>query len=125
MKRNFAATVALIALSAVTLVGCAADQPVPRIESFTFTQSKAVPNYDSATYTVTDADRIAALETILTTYDWQPGWTHSGNDGCVGGTSTAIDIAFVDDTTATIDTYQCQSDDPFVTELTDLVESWH
>lgn len=125
-NRKIAAVATLLLLSTLSVTGCSSQQPAsPELTSVTFSQSKAVPDYDSDTYTVTDADQLAALEAVLDTYDWKPGTSYPRDNACVGGTTTEIALVFADNSTATIHTYRCGSSDGLVDELTDLVSSWH
>lgn len=123
-------TVAIVACGlALSFTSCAtqeADGP-GALSSVSYQQSKAVPDYDSDAYETSEETQLSELSDVLQQYDWTPGWEQAeAEPGCVGGTTTKLGLTFSDGTDEVIEMYSCgQEAEPFVTAVTELVESWH
>ena len=127
-----AAVAAAIALAAAIVISLSqtsspsTDQP---IASITFEQSKAVPDFDGSTYTVTDADRLDEFAQLLEKH----GITITelaglAGNGCDGGTSTSVSIEYADGEAASaLLAEPCDDGEPhaeFLDEATALLTSW-
>lgn len=124
MKRKLMALASLAAVSVLALTGCTAPAERPEVTSIEFSQFQAIPDYDTNTYTVTDAAQIDALERILDEHNWTAEWLQSG-ESCHGSITTQLGITMDDGTLAQFEINNCDDSNEFVDELTDLVSSWH
>lgn len=135
--RRIAALLALVGAMPL-LAGCvllpdALDPPAPCsafaacsqiqevvVESATFSQSQAVPDFDSGTYLVTDPAALDDLEALVQRIRTDTVLV----EGCPGGRTTELVMTTTqyDDIAITVDT--C-SDDPLAGQIDELVAGWH
>ena len=100
------------------------------IASITFDQSASIPNYDGATYTITDADRLAEFEALAERHAVIPelvSVSTIAND-CTGGTGTTAEIVYESGRVGSLHIYRCGENDgvygAYVSEVTSLLSSW-
>lgn len=96
--------------------------PVTDLVEVEYSQSQALPDFDSSTYTVTDDAELDRLEQLLVEHGVVSSTSVTG--GCDGGRSTLLTWTSVTSTTATISVDTC-TDDAFAADLDDLVSEWH
>ncbi|MGV8884498.1 MAG: hypothetical protein ACOH1T_02755 [Microbacteriaceae bacterium] len=95
------------------------------IDSLSYTQSKAVADFDGSAVTITDEKRIAEFNALRERFRVTPGLAFFGsNEGCTGGTSTDLTVTYVDGRTAAIQMYDCGDDAGFVPAATELFSGW-
>ena len=135
MRRSRRALVVLAAVVAGVAVLAAIGFFVARpaltgpISTVTFNQSKAVPDYDGAEYTITEESRLAELAALFDEHNAVPELVSISNLGtCAGGTSTTAEITFSSGRVARMQLTKCgEGDGPFgdfVDEATGLFSSW-
>jgi hypothetical protein len=102
-------------------------QPLDPLTEVSYRQAKAVPGWDDSTRTTTDTVQLTQLYDVLTSNGWRPG-QHAEVDtasGCVGGTTTELDLHFADDSTVKAAFYSCGGDtDRLTNDVTRLIASW-
>ena len=100
------------------------------IASITFDQSAAIPDYDGATYEITDAARLAEFEELAERHAVIPELASLSTIGsdCAGGTSTKAEIVYQNGRVGTLQISRCGEGDGvyagFVQEATSLLTSW-
>lgn len=119
-----AVIIAVILAAGFVVVNFVQPRLTGTIASVTFSQSKAVPDYDGADYTVTDRERLAELERLIKVYGVVPAVPFiSADNGCTGGTSTSIEITYDSGIVVANNFYDCD-ESGFIPAATDLLESW-
>ena len=95
---------------------------VGQIATITVTQSKAVPNFDGGPFEVTDKATLAEFrELLLDNHVVPPFYLGADLGGCTGGTSSDLDITYVDGRTASLQFYDCGDDSSFPARATRLL----
>lgn len=103
------------------------------IASITFDQSKAVPNFDGSSYTVTDEQKLAEFSALIEEHNAVPELVTLSTivpaaGGCAGGTTTRATITFASGRTAELRLeQQCGENElygEFRDEATSLLTSW-
>ena len=123
---GLAATLAVVLAGGFIFVQFVAPRFNAPIESLTFTQSKAVPDFDGGAITITDDERIAQFDAVRDRFSITPGlWFPWRSDsGCAGGTSTDLTITYEGGRTAGLSMYDCANEGDFVAEATKLLSGW-
>ena len=121
-----AALVAVVLAAGFIFVQFVAPRLNAPIESLTFTQSKAVPDFDGSAITVTDEERIAQFDAVRDRFTVTPGlwFPWPADTGCAGGTSSDITVTYEDGRTAELSMYDCDNEGDFIAETTKLLTEW-
>jgi hypothetical protein len=122
----FAVAVAVVLAAVLAVQLLTVPQPLKAIRSIVFSQSQAVPNFDTSSHTVESPTRIREFSALVKkygvdVYDFDP----SLDDGCTGGVATKMTLHFVDGSDQRLEVYACGGKaGTFVQDVTDLVTSW-
>jgi hypothetical protein len=102
------------------------SNPIERIE---YSQYQPVPNYDTATYTVTNGARIARFEALVKKYSVNlADFNSAQNDGCTGGLATTLTLYTAGNSMQKLQLYSCRgpkATGDFVADTTKLISAWH
>jgi hypothetical protein len=129
-RRGLVAIIGIVALSlgivtAAVIVAFHPGHDVAQITKLEYSQSKAVPDFDNSTHTVTDTADLSQLRSVLQRDGWYPGAVTSSGDGCTGGLTTNLHLTFADHSSSQLTVYQCGgSTDSLTTDVTELISSW-
>lgn len=97
------------------------------IGSLTFHQYQAIQDFDDAEYVQDDPAQVARFQALLTEFDVVPGVTVTTvEDGCDGGLSTTVELAYVDGGTVEMFLATCGEPayDEFNAQAIDLFTQW-
>lgn len=118
--------VVVVAIVAQTLIRPSTSNPVERIE---YSQYKAVPDYDDATYTVTAGNRIDRFDALVKKYKVDVAdFNNAENDGCTGGLATSVTLYTAGNKMQKLNLYSCRGPKArgdFVADATALFSEWH
>jgi hypothetical protein len=130
---RFAAVLVIPAL-ALALIGCsnaAPDDPggdgTTTIDSVTFEQYQAVPDFDDSEYLQTDAGALAELQALFDEHGVVPGETiTTEQDECDGGLSTNLELEYSNGETVEMFIADCglPEYDEFNAAANDLFTDW-
>ncbi len=121
----------LVFVTAVLFVTRAAirptlSDPVERVE---YSQYTSTPDYDNATYTVTNGARIARFQALVKKYSVDiADFNNALNDGCTGGLATNITLYRAGNSMQKLNLYSCRGPNAsgtFVADATRLFSEWH
>lgn len=116
----------VVFIAAQTIIKPDVSNPIERIE---YSQYQAAPDYDDASYTVTEGPRIAEFQALLTKYSIDVADFNSAqNDGCTGGLATNITLYTAGNHMQKLNIYSCRgpkASGDFVADATALFSSWH
>lgn len=115
----FATSVWLAMGDAIPSTGPDAD-----ITQVTYSQQKAVPNFDQSVHVVTDPAKLIPLQDALRDANWVPGSEEWSDDDCEGGTRTMMTITSADGTERDYDGYRCDGSPEIVNAIDGLIASW-
>lgn len=124
--RTAAAAAALALLAAAALAGCTPSAPsADTIESVTFSQSQALPDFDDGEYTQDDPAEVQKFVDLLETYDIDPGgYQTPDTGGCAGGISSDVTVEY-EKLAAQFSIDGCAApDDTFEADATALLSGW-
>ncbi|HEY0259591.1 MAG TPA: hypothetical protein VGC18_07055, partial [Lacisediminihabitans sp.] len=94
--------------------------PAKPIESLSFVQSQAVPDFEDSRHLVRDPVRIHRFDSLVKKYSIDLEHVNPAlNDACTGGLATNITVAFRGGSTAALRIYDCQGSVPKGTFVTD------
>lgn len=104
------------------------EVPTAPVSGLRYFQSKAGPNFDTSTHSVTDARSIAEFEVLVSKYSINlDSFDENLNDVCTGGLSTSITVTYSGAPPSRLRIYDCASPVPkgtFVTDATALFTGW-
>jgi hypothetical protein len=127
-RRRLLSFAALAAGAALALAGCTPAGPGPdRITALVFSQSQAVPDFDTAEYVQNDPDEVARFIELLDEYDIDPAtYRTPDTDGCAGGVTTNVMAGYSGTDLATQFSIDgcAADDDTFERDATALFSEW-
>ncbi len=114
-------------IAAVAALSACSGSPaeVPTITSVSYSQSQALPNFDSSSHTTTDPADIADLTRVLQEFDVTGSYSSDRNtDGCTGALSTMVVYTTADNSEVMLDVEGNCKATKFDAALGELVRSW-